>query len=339
LALINAGMKNMLDNAPLKIKNEQNRNYGSGFFADVKELKDWLEVVWGKAEEIGTGENEALNEEMMMNSIGGRDGVIIIKRNENFNYASLWEIDRMVAGDFNIGNAAYFWELKGVEEYARTGLRKIRGRSVNLAAIEGFKVISDLSRYRRREVCAAIYFERSDIGSPYRLAGPDIGSVTEVKPVGIEREMKGKRIIVAYIHTHVIEEEGAHFFSARDFNASYDRKVPVYMKHVNATSNRILKANNIWENSVVDNAITAYRSRFPDRFPMRDESFTEATEDDFFTKADDGCYNRELCFNIKDECTHIVSVDKGHCLFGIFKRHGQEVFEIDPNDGSEKPFH
>jgi len=308
---------------------------------NIKKLKDWLIDVWGKEDVFIDIEDVTENNARKILEYGimkkEYHGVYIIVCEKVSNRAFLNKIchKRDLVDNQYVGakGGIYFWGLKKTnytENEIKNILSIVEDTDMNLTAIKGFNVVNDLSKKQDKEICATMYSKNvvinSSVNVVYRLSGLNLGDNTWVVPKYDLSEFmeNGKSKITAYIHTHVLAgngQEGARFFSARDFHESYRRLVPIYMKHVD-DDNRILKATNL-NTMNIEHDIGEYMSHVGGGTLLENS---------------DGCSEREHCVVTRehDFCRTHQRPAGNHCLFGIFKRHGQEVFEINPISGSER---
>jgi len=199
IALIQAGMKRSFSNASRAISvgdivlqthpdGTENLMYRSKFFANVEDLKNWLlrKDIWNGAED---GVNGVIisntNRTLVTEKMKDRSGVIIIKRNDS-NYASLWDIDKIVdGGDIIDGDTVYFWELeKGIEHYQNIDDARMAAAKKLLRCVYGYT-----------EYCISI-FKIDD--NHFCLSSMVIGQPDRAIP-SLERE---GHVLAAIVHTH-----------------------------------------------------------------------------------------------------------------------------------------
>jgi len=252
IALILAGMKTLFSNAPNTIRvgdivpktnpnGTENPMHGSKFFANVKSLKDWLlkSNIWNDAEDgvNGVTISDAINRTQVLQKMVGRSGVIIVEKN-SFNYATLWDIDKIIGGrDLTIGDTVYFWELFGnLEEKVNKELKRIKDNRREEALMAAAKILFPLVNYNL-EYYASICRNRDGTFSVYNFKRGESGQAMIVRceecnnaRSGIcERNNKDQDYIPVayYIHTHGTGGGQSQSLSGDDLHISYFDQIPI----------------------------------------------------------------------------------------------------------------
>jgi len=349
VALLMTGMHRCLDATAFKPNSrERPGNIGrvllqNGFFANVTDLKNWLLNIWGRADV-----NNEIVDKTIIEKMCGYNGVIIIEPRDNSSYATLWKNYRTVDGDVNAGDRVYFWQLDGYFNK--------QFNDMNQAAIEGFKIIDEMSRNWNLEIGFSIY---TDGENKYRLNGLKIGDYATVGINSVEN-------MVAFIHTHVAaknvnrgSQDDSFFLSGLDFYAGSiqnrriigsTRGIYTYMKHIDINAPRILKAEplnmtqeeliNYVNGSLVTEKIfdcyekeACYR-----RFRRTSNTNCRNAARELLVRHEEGTLTGDLSafiIKINNEGTNFT-INTSNCLFGLLLQRGQKVFEVNPRTGTER---
>jgi len=314
-------------------------------------LFDWLLKNWGDPKNnckdffINAPENMS----DVYKELEGIYGICIIAGGKE-NYATLWSYDRLVDGIEYIGNGGsiYFWQLEAnyntLEESLEKKLTKITPHSdMNQVAIEGLDIMTKMSADRMCELSATIYDKDGD--GLYRIAGLSVGNNEYVVPNDDRLKKLGvtTRMYKAVIHTHV---EGTVTFSGADFGSACLREIPIYMKHIKYTT--VLKATAlIVDQSNLDLGFYRHLRKHGSRLFYVDGQPGIDSCDDLkhsgISRTHCPINNRTVlsqpCSYLKELATRQPAIqqllntatwtnDVAHCLYGIFKRFGQEVTTI-----------
>lgn len=240
LALINAGMQDSFGNAKLKIINKRNPNYGSGFFADVRKLKDWLSdpKVWGPADVKIFHLNRTKN---VAGILKKRYGVyLLLGGNAKEDRATLWNgKSRDVIDEkrcFGEGCTAYFWQLINSFDDLENNLeRNVKNLNVLDGKMGAIWAAAKVMRPRANdntEYVATI----CEINGKFSIRRETVlqGTAEQVMFVDCDRGggMCAARVYCSgnprvYIHTHGNSNKPE--LSATDLQVSFLKQRPVYL--------------------------------------------------------------------------------------------------------------
>jgi len=342
IALIKSGMKDAFRMAKHSMGNIVQDPFlrGSKFFANVKELKDCLynDNVWGHADRkfnINNDENKA----EMIEEMCGRCGVVIIERNGISNYASLWNLNRVIGGNIINGDTVYFWKLYNRFDNYSNG-------NINMVAVEGFKIINEASKYLGCEIGLSIVRNHDGL---FCLDGLNIGNADVVTPGRI----KDGNIAVAFIHTHVASEvttighrENSEFFSGMDLVTASRLGNFVYMKHINIDN--IFKADplpRLQNNQLVHDLSEClisdcHQKRTCYSSPTADGSNCQEAHEDILAFIEENKNTNDASTRMRvNKFNQLSQINyrniTNRCFFGIMKKYGVVVHNVNPSSGTE----